>query len=331
MQLIKRINEIKGWCLILFGFFGFFFIASMIPVVGSVSGEGFIAKKVENVEVIAPKSGLIKEVFVHSGKDVKKNDILFKYEADSFNLNLKGKEAQIKSLKIMGLNLKESLKNKELLIDTISAQLTNDETLVDKNFLSKAYLFDRKKELLRAQNEVYEVQQRLKTNDLQILTLEEERKQVIDQINHLKILAPISGSIMNLTVTSPNTEVFHSKSLLQITSNTDELYVDVKFPVNHLDQLEEGQKVELFFHSIVENEELRMPGKLIYLSKDKIIDDSKSSVYVRGKVDFETSFLREKINLRAGLPVSIIAINKETNLLQYIIRPLKDRLNRGMK
>jgi hypothetical protein len=72
-----------------------------------------------------------------------------------------------------------------------------------------------------------------------------------------------------------------------------------------------------------------MIGKLIYFSADKVkINDE---FYFEGKVEIKKQDFEKIKEIKTGLPIAAIIKTGGSSMLSYILKPINDRLNRGIK
>ncbi len=70
---------------------------------------------------------------------------------------------------------------------------------------------------------------------------------------------------------------------------------------------------------------------MIFVSADRITDPKTGIPYFEDKVKIMDAETMKKLNLRIGLPATIIINTGSRTLLSYILRPFTERLDQSLK
>lgn len=332
MNLPNKINEqTRGYIVIFFGFFGFFIWASFFPLNDGVAGDGYITNEFEKVQIIAPGNGLIKKLNVRNGSKVEKDQILFEYDLSIIDSKIKSTSSKLNGLIKSNESLNNSLKNKKKQVDILKIQYEKNKTLVESRFISEAALLSIEGLIFDSEAEVSNIESKFLSNKEEILSLEEEIQSLKNQKDMQKVKSPIDGLIMNLSIKSDNINVSTAQPLMEISSEDTNLSVYVKFPVSVANKLQKDQKVEVLFPTLLGSKTKKVNGRLVYISGDKIDHERNNQVFIEGLVDLNgvKNILDEE--LRPGIPAQVIVVTGNRTLLSYIVRPVVDRLNKGLK
>jgi multidrug efflux pump subunit AcrA (membrane-fusion protein) len=301
MQTQFDIYKRKGYLTIIFGFIGFFIWASFYKIDQGVYCQGFIVSQNEKVEIISPLTGLIEQLNITPGKIVEKDDaIIF------FNEN------QIKS-KLASLKNNLNLKQQNILI--LEKQLENQKALVKKAVIHENALLPFKSRIIAAKSEFEEIKGNYEE-------LNEKSKLLV-------IRSPINGSVMNLSIKSSKINVKEGQHLLDIIPSDQDLFASIQIPVNFANKVVNEMQVNITFPTLIGSNSQKMSGKLIYFSADKVkINDE---FYFEGKVEIKKQDFEKIKEIKTGLPIAAIIKTGGSSMLSYILKPINDRLNRGIQ
>ena len=301
MQTQFDIYKRKGYLTIIFGFIGFFIWASFYKIDQGVYCQGFIVSQNEKVEIISPLTGLIEQLNITPGKIVEKDDaIIF------FNEN------QIKS-KLASLKNNLNLKQQNILI--LEKQLENQKALVKKGVIHENALLPFKSRVIAAKSEFEEIKGNYEE-------LNEKSKLLV-------IRSPINGSVMNLSIKSSKINVKEGQHLLDIIPSDQALFGSIQIPVNFANKVVNEMEVNITFPTLIGSNSQKMSGKLIYFSADKVkINDE---FYFEGKVEIKKQDFEKIKEIKTGLPIAAIIKTGGSSMLSYILKPINDRLNRGIQ
>ncbi len=277
---------------------------------------------------------------------------------------LKAQYAEINRIVEDGFqNQKKALLAKSEHVKMVESQYQSNKKLFEAGFLSRNALEKSKSELAWAQSESFDLgakNEQIETNTKQNLSAVNTQlalavseslelksnldqnlsrlKEIEQQINAAKhdillskIISPVSGTIMNLSIKTPGVNVTVGQPLFEIVPDSDELVVEVRIPVNYADRLKTGMSVDVMFPTLSGSQTKRVKGRLDYLSGDKITDPRSNQIFLEARVSLTEFSNTLRDSLRAGLPASIIINSGSRTLMSYILRPFNDRLAMGLQ
>ena len=153
--------------------------------------------------------------------------------------------------------------------------------------------------------------------------------ELIEKLNLLQIISPVDGSVMNLSISSVGINVREGQRLFDIIPADKNLLASIQIPVNFGNKVNEGMDVDVTFPTLIGSNTEKITGTLIYLSADKI--NINDEFYFEGRVELEPSHINKIKEIKTGLPVTAIIKTGESSMLSYILKPVKDRFNRGIQ
>jgi protease secretion system membrane fusion protein len=107
--------------------------------------------------------------------------------------------------------------------------------------------------------------------------------------------------------------------------------VEILIPVNLIDKASVGNEIELSFPSLNRSVTPRLKGRLITISADRIEDSKQpNSFYFKAKAIFEDQQMRKNMNIKIGMPVQTFIKTGNRSLLNYLLKPLTDRIHTSL-
>lgn len=167
------------------------------------------------------------------------------------------------------------------------------------------------------------------------LIAETEQKQKVAQdiLDRLDVRAPQTGVVQGLKVFTPGAVIRQGDPLLDIVPLNEELVIRAQVSPYSMDVVHAGLRAEIRFPSFHLPYVPVMFGYIKNISYDRLMDEATNQPYFAADVVADRSTLPEEIRdkLRAGLPTDVLIVAGERTPLQYLLRPLTDRLRKGMR
>lgn len=275
-------------------------------------------------------------------------------EALTGNINLLEQSYAALSAEITGLQNALTSKKKQLSI--LREQSATLKQLMAKGYHSRSGYLDIQRQFAEVESDLHQMQgsirQRQKQQQeikLQIVqqetdhrkelyTLLAENEQEIGEYrNKLRsadvdlqnslIYAPVSGTVVGLTVFTLGGVVQAGENLLDIVPDTDRLMVEAQLAVNLVDKVQIGLPVELIFSAFNQNTTPKIPGEVTLISADSLEDKTSGTPYYRLEiaVTAKGKALLAAHSIKAGMPVEVFIKTGSRSLLSYLFRPVMDR------
>lgn len=185
--------------------------------------------------------------------------------------------------------------------------------------LKNKYLQDTSTEWSKAREELSSQEQTLA-----------DRQQLLD---HTELLAPATGIVKNIRITTLGGVVRQSEEILQILPTESDLVVEVKIKPADMAFLYQGLparvKLDAYDYSIFGV----MDGEVIYISPDSLSEETKQGeqIYYRARVRIgEREFkgkMSEKIEIRPGMTATVDVLSGKRSVLSYLMKPLSKTLS----
>lgn len=148
------------------------------------------------------------------------------------------------------------------------------------------------------------------------------------------VVAPVSGTVVGLSVHSAGAVVQAAQPLLEIVPQDEALVVDARFPLSGGEKLVAGMPADLRLTTMDRAATPVVLGQVLTVSADRIEDPRTGEAYLRVQVAVPPAererLARDGITLRAGLPAEVHARLGERTLLGHLLKPVTDRLARAV-
>ncbi|QHP80945.1 HlyD family type I secretion periplasmic adaptor subunit [Pectobacterium odoriferum] len=146
---------------------------------------------------------------------------------------------------------------------------------------------------------------------------------------NIQMRAPVSGTVVGLKVFTEGGVIAPGQTLLEIVPDDQPLFVDARLPVELVDKVWPGLPVELQFVAFNQSTTPRVAGTVELLSADRLLDERDGSPYysLRVQVDEAGKRALEGLEIKPGMPVQGFVRTGERSFVNYLFKPLMDRLH----
>lgn len=186
-------------------------------------------------------------------------------------------------------------------------------------------------DLVNQQSE--EVVTELRDVGRRIADLKEQVRTAEDVLRRRDILAPVSGSVVNLVTVTPGGVVQPGAALMEIVPEDDRLMIDAELRPTDIDSVHAGLPAEVRLTAFKAWATPTLKGSVTYVSADSLVDQETGETYYDLRVEVEPQQLAglEGVALYPGMPVQAIVVTGERPLLEYLVQPVLDGLARAFR
>lgn len=245
-------------------------------------------------------------------------------------------EQRLKSLTHLIDNYKASL-------DIAKSELSSKERLLKNGDISRM-------EVLRSRQQVAEIEGRisdarnkyLQESRVEITKVEDELKsqrerlaERLSMIEKLNLVAPVSGKIKDISVTTIGGVLRPSQEIMQIAPEEGGVVLEARILPAEIGRLHEGLpvtiKIDAYDYSVYGT----LVGELIYISPDTLVEESdkQSYSYYRIHVRISDEQLNDRsknMPLKLGMSGSIHIVTGRRTVLMYIAKPIIKSFNSAL-
>lgn len=277
------------------------------------------------------------------------------------NSEINGYHAVIDGISSRLIHLKKSILNKKAQINSLQSQIKDLQILANEGYIPRHRYQEVERELAENDHQLNETlgqistlekqkleyeqrilqrnarffqETRTELNQVQLQLSDTEKQLIIekDKLTKMQVIAPISGTIMDLSVFTQGGVVRTGQTLMEIVPNDHQLVIEARLAPHLIDKVTLGLPVDLMFSAFNQNTTPKIPGEVALISADRLIDERTSEPYYQVFVNVtDTSLLTvNKNTLKAGMPVDVFINTGDRSLLNYLFKPVLDRIHTSL-
>lgn len=240
-------------------------------------------------------------------------------------------------------------------LSLIQQELTDQRTLLEKGLAQSSRVLALEREAARLQGSVGELKSsraqaegrstevelevlrlaavrreeantQLRDIGAKVLELAERRRALIEQIARLEIRAPVSGTVLGLAVTTPQSVVRPAEPLMYLIPQDRPLVINAQVQTIHVDEVHVGQKVRVMFPAFSSRTTPELWGRVVTLSADALVDERAQMAFYKAEIVLDPGELErlEGLTLIPGMPVEAFIETGARSPLAYLLKPFTD-------
>lgn len=293
--------------------------------------------------------------YAESAKHLQQN--LYESRLQVFTTELRVLKAQLASAQsrlkgLKGIQQSQTSRNKLIHERITSMALLAEQDFIPRNRLlemqeSQAMLMGEmqqtESDVLATQGSINEIQSNIQLHKANYIKdirgqLTDIRQELKAHYQHMietrtaylqsEITAPVSGTVVSLNAHTLGGVVRPADKLMEIVPEDQTLLVEAKLPLESIDSLSLNQQVDLMFTAFNRSQTPKVSGEVVYISADKLIDETTQTPYYGAHIKVGQSSLAELNGLQIlpGMPVQAFIQNGERTLISYLFKPFVDRI-----
>lgn len=180
-----------------------------------------------------------------------------------------------------------------------------------------------------------EVEAQLTQVNAEAASLIERIKSLEFEVASANVLAPISGQVMNVAIHTVGGVVPAGQRLMDIVPLQESWIVKARFPLMAADRLHPGLPVAVRFSSLQRVNTPVLTGKIATVSADQIIDEQTQIPFYQATVQPDPALLGELervgLQVKPGMEVEVLVNTGERTLLNYLLRPITERMSGALR
>ena len=154
-----------------------------------------------------------------------------------------------------------------------------------------------------------------------------------DQLERLRIRAPVSGTVIGLSIFTVGGVIAPGQTLMDIVPANADLVVGARVSIDDADDLRVGQEAQVRFLGIHERSLPIIMGRVTRLSADTLVDEKSGEPYYTAEVRVPANKMQDfkqirgkDFEFRAGAPVAVLVPLRKRTALQYALEPLTETM-----
>ncbi len=155
-----------------------------------------------------------------------------------------------------------------------------------------------------------------------------------DALTRTTVTAPLSGTVMNVMVTTASGVVRPGEPLLDIVPDDDALVIDARVRPIDIDVVSPGQRTRVMLNAFRQRNMPQIFGTLRSISPDRLVDERTGEPYFLAKVDVdpaELAALDGGLHISPGMPVDVMILTGERTMVDYLLRPFLDSVLKSFR
>lgn len=164
--------------------------------------------------------------------------------------------------------------------------------------------------------------------------LEQEFSQLDIRLERRALIASVSGRIINLKHSGAGPIVSPGEVIFEIIPEQERVLVEISVQPSDVDAIEIGMDARVVFSALSLQEERSTTGRLISISPDVFVDETRGNEYFRVHVEVPLANIEEDVpnlDLVMGMPTETYFLSGEKTLLAYLAEPIVRVLQRGLR
>jgi len=152
-------------------------------------------------------------------------------------------------------------------------------------------------------------------------------------LHRIQIRAPLAGTIQNLHVTTVGGVIRSGEPLAELIPDNDSLVVNADVTPSDVDAIDAGMEAEVRFSAFHGSTLPLILGHVESVSRDRMIDEQSKQPYFLARVVVQESEVPAMIKdrIKAGMPVEVVVPTGERTVMNYLIRPLRNRASTAFR
>lgn len=199
-------------------------------------------------------------------------------------------------------------------------------SIIEKTKASIAEIEMKKFQIRNQFNE--KIDTKLSEIETKINQVREQYQSLQHHYNSMKVKAPVDGIVMDKAFNSVGGVIKPGQRILSIVPAKEELIVEAKVNPQDIDSVKIGQKTELRFSALDATTTPSLFGKVTYISADTLQSKDGKAEYYLVRISVSKDELQKLNNKKIfpGLPAQVIIKGEDRTFVEYIMKPLMDRL-----
>lgn len=281
---------------------------------------------------------------------------LFASRQLSIQSDLAALEESIAGLKIQVHSVEESRDSKKLQLQFLKEQLDGVRDLAKEGYVARNRLLDLERTYAQISGAISEdignigrAQRQIAEQTLRRIQRQQDyQKDVRTQLSDVQkeadglsnrltsqdfdlanvlVKAPVDGTVVGMNVFTNGGVIGAGYRMMDVVPSDDPLIIEGMVPVNLIDKVHAGLKVELIFSAFNQNQTPHIPGIVTQVSADRLTDEKSGQPFykMKAKVAPEGMKMIAHLQVRAGMPVEVFVKTGERTMMSYLLKPVFDR------
>lgn len=148
-----------------------------------------------------------------------------------------------------------------------------------------------------------------------------------------EVRAPVDGIVVGLAVHTVGGVVSSGSPMMEIVPGDEKLRIEAQIAPHLIDKVRTGLEVDILFTAFSQATTPHVPGRVSQVSADVLVEPRlNNQQYFKAIIDVAPQGLAtlRGHEIRAGMPAEVFIRTGERTAMNYLLKPLLDRLNRAL-
>lgn len=279
--------------------------AGFVPIDKGIGTPGTIIVESKVKPVQHQKGGVIGEVHVHEGQEVKAGQLLV-------SLSTTALDEQITALKAQA-----EAGRRQLALAREEAQTMSE--LMNRKLAARS-------RVLALERSVAEIEKEAASLNAKIAIAAQELQQA-------RITAPFAGRVLSLNVNGAGAVVQPGGTVLELVPQDDRLVVEGRIAPNQIENVKPGMAAKVWLSALSWRDRRPLAAHLAWVSPDSVEDKRTGVPYFVARVELEQTRdqLASDITLLPGMRAEVLLLTGRRTLLDQLIDPIMKSFSRAFR
>ena len=151
-------------------------------------------------------------------------------------------------------------------------------------------------------------------------------------LSRTRVLAPVSGTVVNLRVFTRGGVVGPGEALMEIVPAGDRLVVEALVEPTDVDSVHRGLPAQVRLTAFSQFTTPALSGEVARVSADRLVDERTGAPYYEARIalDPEQPGLAG-LKLQPGMPAEVMIVTGERTALEYLLEPIVASFGRALR
>jgi len=173
----------------------------------------------------------------------------------------------------------------------------------------------------------------LRVKESEISDLQEQLISASDQVGRVDVIAPVSGRVHNMSVTTLGGVISPANPIMDIIPDTVRLIVESQVEPMYVDQIYSGQDTTVRLSAFNQRTTPELNGQVKSISPNTSVDPVTGFPFYTVKIEIPTDELSRLngLTLVPGMPAEAFMQTDKRTVMNYLLKPATDQLSRAFR
>lgn len=153
-----------------------------------------------------------------------------------------------------------------------------------------------------------------------------------EEVQNTEIRSPSAGVVVGQNIHTEGGVVQAGSVLMDIVPKDEPLTIETQIMPNLIDKVKVGLEVDIMFSAFQQSITPHVPGRVLGISADVLVDQKHGYAYYKALIGTTPEGMKKLKDhqVKAGMPVEVFVKTGERTMMNYLIKPLKDRVRNSL-